>query len=361
MGKVEVPGGQRTLWLFVTTLSYSRAIWAELVYELTAVSMARSLVRAAQHFGGVPRTWLFDNTKAVVLDRTADAAHLHPTLLEVAGALRVQPRLCAPYQPNHKGKVERAIRYLRDRVLSGRQWSRVEDGNHALLQFVSTTAAERPHPTAKPRTVAAVFADEQPRLLSLPQVMPEPLGMVFVRVDTRCSVTFDTNRYSVPPQYVGQMQLLRASDSAVRILHQAACVAQHPRCWGRHQRVFDPAHRAAIPAPSHGAKHATGRERLRLVAPHAVDRLLGALLEDGQNMGLCTARLLKLLDLYGQDLFRRALEDVLTRERQSLSAMALACETARRHLQPGVLMPAQFATHVDDHDVIPHDLEDYDD
>ena len=361
VGRVDLPGGTRTMWMFVMVLSSSRALWAELVFELTAASLARSLCRAAQHFGGVPRTWLFDNSKAVVLDRTADTARLHPLLLEVAGALRVQPRLCAPYQPNHKGKVERAIRYLRERVLAGRQWTSITDGNQVLNRFVITTALEREHPTLKPLTVAAVLEQERPRLLSLPTVMPDPQAMVVVRADTCARVTFDTNRYSVPPQCAGEMLLQRASDSMVRILHNNVCVAEHPRHWGRHQRIYDPQHRQAIPTPSPAGKSVSGRERLRQVARVNVDRLLNLLLQDGHNIGLCTARLLKLLDLYGADLFTKALDDVLSRERPSPSAMTLACETARRRAQPDVPVPAKFSDHVDDHDVIPHDLEDYDD
>lgn len=361
VGKVTVPGGQRTMWLFVCTLSASRAIFAELVFELTAVSLARSLCRAGAHFGGVPRTWLFDNTKAVVLDRTADAARLHPLLLEVAGQLCVQPRLCAPYQPNHKGKVERSIRYLRDRVLAARSWNTVEDGNRALLQFLTTTALERAHPTRKTITVGQALAEEQPRLLSLPAVMPEPLTTLFVRPDQRGSVTFDGNRYSVPPRCVGRNLLLRASDQQVRLLDESACVAEHARCWGRHQRVFLPQHRLAIPAPSPEARRAKGLERLRLLDRDAMDRLLAALLEDGQNMGQCAIKLCRLLDLYGEELFVQALNEVLTQQRHSISAMALACEAARRRRQPMVPVPAQFSDHVQDHDVTPHNLEDYDD
>ncbi len=53
--------------VFVMVLSYSRALWAELVFDLSIHSLRRSLIRAADHFGGCPRTWLFDNPKTVVL------------------------------------------------------------------------------------------------------------------------------------------------------------------------------------------------------------------------------------------------------------------------------------------------------
>lgn len=102
VSKIHVPGGERALWAFVIVLSYSRALWAELVFDLTIDSLRRSLVRAASHFGGVTRQWLFDNPKIVVLERHGDAVRFHPDLLELAAAYCVQPRLCAVGKANQK-------------------------------------------------------------------------------------------------------------------------------------------------------------------------------------------------------------------------------------------------------------------
>ena len=82
IGKLRFPGGTRQLWVFVIVLAYSRAMWAELVLDLSASSLRRSLVRAAAYFGGVTRQWLFDNPKTVVLERHGDAVRFHPDLLE---------------------------------------------------------------------------------------------------------------------------------------------------------------------------------------------------------------------------------------------------------------------------------------
>ncbi len=69
VGAIPVPGGERPLWVFLMVLAYSRALWAELVFELTADSLCRSLVRATTWMQGATRQWLFDNPKAVVLER----------------------------------------------------------------------------------------------------------------------------------------------------------------------------------------------------------------------------------------------------------------------------------------------------
>ena len=71
-----------------------------------------------------------------------------PSLLDLAAALMVQPRLCAVRRPEHKGKVERAIRYLRDRFLAGRTITSIADGNRALARFIAEIAHAAPAPGA---------------------------------------------------------------------------------------------------------------------------------------------------------------------------------------------------------------------
>jgi transposase len=113
VGRLRVPGGERPLWVFVLTLSYSRAIFAELVLDQGVHSLRRSLVHAAQYFGGVSRQWLFDNPKTVVLERQGALVRYQPELLSLATALHVQLRLWGVRQPQHKGGVERTVRYLK--------------------------------------------------------------------------------------------------------------------------------------------------------------------------------------------------------------------------------------------------------
>jgi transposase len=103
VGKVPVPGGQRSLWLFVMVLSWSRAMWAEFVFGTTVHSLLRSLVRAAAFFQGVTRQWLFANPKIIVLERYGDAVRFHPLLLELTGHFHVQLRLCAGQRGQWRG------------------------------------------------------------------------------------------------------------------------------------------------------------------------------------------------------------------------------------------------------------------
>jgi transposase len=359
VGSLAVEGGTRPLWVFVILLAYSRAMWAELVFDLTVESLRRSLVRAARFFEGVTRQWLFDNPKTIVLDRHGDAVRYHPGLLEIAGSLRVQPKLCRPRRPTDKGGVERVNRYLHDRFFAARTITSIPDGNRQLLEFIRDIADARPHPRFRDRTVAEVFAEEKPRLLSLPEQLPETDLVTPVRVDTTAFVRFGTNLYSVPPRYARGTVTLVASDKEVRVLDGANAVAKHERSWGKHQRIEDPEHRRELLEQKRAGRLPKTRDRL-LADIADIDALYTRWVEVGRNIGLMTARTGKLLDLYGAEILTKAVADVLALGLHDPGALALRCEEARRAAGGAMPIVLELGAHVPDCNVTPHDLGQYD-
>src|SRR3984885_4349288 len=191
-GEIAVPGGVRALWLFVIVLANSRAMWGEFVVDLTVHSLCRSLVRAGRAFGGVARQWLFDNPKVVVLERIGTVARFHPTLLTLCAALRVEPKLCAVRKPRQKGKVERAIRYLRDRFLAG---ARSPTSTKAIVS--SRSSSPRSHtsgPTRRSRN--APSARRSPR--SVPGYWLSPSHSRRPRASSRSRPTRRRSSISTP-------------------------------------------------------------------------------------------------------------------------------------------------------------------
>jgi transposase len=359
VGELAVPGGVRALWVFVMVLANSRAMWGEFVIDLTVHSLCRSLVRAAHAFGGVARQWLFDNPKVVVLERIGTVARFHPTLLALCAAMRVEPKLCAVRKPRQKGKVERAIRYLRDRFLAGRTIAGVEQGNHQLARFIAEIAHVRPHPTIAQRTVGEVFTAERPRLLPLPVPLPETARVEPIKVDSQAFVHLDTNRYSAPSNYMLRIVTLVVDDRTIRLVDGDKVIAEHARSWGRRQIFEKPEHRAALVEERRAARNLKGRDRIRAVVP-AFDRIVERWDVSGSSLGYRVARTIKLLDLYGDQVFASAAADLIARELSDVGALAVACEKYRKDLGRLVPIALVLPDHLDDADVVPHDLESYD-
>jgi transposase len=359
VAKVPVPGGLRSLWLFVMVLSWSRAMWAEFVFDTTVHSLLRSLARAAAFFQGVTRQWVFDNPKIVVLERHGDAVRFHPLLLELAGRFHVQLRLCAVRKAHQKGRVERIIRFLRDRFLAGRNISGIEQGNRELATFLAEIGNARPHPIFRERSIADCLAEERERLLALPDPLPTTDLVAPASIDKTAFARLDTNLYSLPPAYAERTLTLVADDAWVRFLDGAVEVARHPRSWGRRQKIELPEHREELLRQREGAAEQTGQGRLRAAVP-GVDALFARWVEAGRNVGSLTARTLRLLDLYKADLLAAAVAEVLARGMHDPGALAQVCEQHRRARSLPVPVAVQLGAHVPDREVIPHDLESYD-
>jgi transposase len=358
VGHLRIGDHDRAVWAFVLVLSWSRAMFAELVFDLTADSLCRSLVRAGQALGGFPRQWLFDNPKIVVLERHGDAVRFHPSLVALSDRLHVEPRLCPVRTPTSKGKVERSIRYLRDRFFDGRVLSSLEDGNRELRDFIPDSAHARPHPRLSPRTVADCFAEERARLLPLPAVLPATDRLQPARIDKTAFLQFDSNRYSVPWERAGQTLTLVANDLEVRVIDGEMEVATHLRRWGKREVIEHAEHRQGL-VEHRRAAEGKGRDFLRQSVPR-IDELGEAWVQAGRNVGNQTARTLRLLELYGAESLRDAVEELLNRSAHDLGALSHLCERRRREKQRPVPLALPLPSHARDRDVIPHDLEDYD-
>jgi transposase len=108
--------GRDPLLALVATLGYSRASFVKFATCEDAATLCTGLCEAFDYFGGVPEHVLFDNTKAVVIERDAYGEGRHrwnDELKEAAETCGFMPRLCRPYRARTKGKVERFNSYLK--------------------------------------------------------------------------------------------------------------------------------------------------------------------------------------------------------------------------------------------------------
>jgi hypothetical protein len=211
-----------------------------------------------------------------------------------------------------------------------------------------------------PRTVGDVFAEERTRLLALPDPLPATFQVEPVSVDTQAFVRFQTNRYSVPPRYASRTLTLVIDDGELRILDGGTEVARHARNYGRRQIIEAPEHRAALVEQRRAAADLKGRDRLLAVAP-AFSTILERWATDGRSLAIHVTRAIRLLDLFGDQVFAAAVAEIAERGLRDVGALAVACDRIRRDHHRPVPLAIELPAHIDDHDVVPHDLETYDD
>ena len=335
-GEVAVGRARRKLSAFVCVLSYSRALALEFFFDQTLENFLRGHVRAFQQYGGVPRIALYDNLRAAVLERRGEAIHFQPRLLELCAHYHFEPRPVAVARGNQKGRVERTIRFVRDRFFAARPFTTLDDFNRQARSWRDEIAHRRPWPDDDSKTVAEAFVEEQPHLLPLP-VHPFDTDLLRpVHSGKTIYLRFDLNDYSIPPSAVGRPLTLAASDTTVRILDGAREIARHVRGYSRHEKITDPAHEQALLEDKRRALGHTPNTRLLGAVPE-VEALLQAACARGEPVGRQTAQLLALLDDYGPAEMRAAVREAL--ERQSPRASSVAYLLALRHRRSGQRPP----------------------
>lgn len=358
-GTVAVGKAKRRLCCFVMVLSYSRALYVEFCFGDDLSSFLAGHVHAFAAFGGVARTVLHDNLKSAVIARRGELIAFHPRYLELAGHYCFAPQACRPRRANEKGRVERAIGYVRTSFFAARGFHSLTDLNEQARRWVQEIAARRPWPDDPTRTVAEAFIEEQPRLHPLPQ---QPLATATPRaVCARKTiyVRFDGNDYSIPPATVGYPLTLLADAATLRLIHGAVEVARHARSYDRNQRIEDRAHVEALLAIKRRAFAATTPTVLAQEVPE-VEAFLTAAFHHGEVPGQVTRQLTMLLGLYGSRALRAAIVAAIDRATPRVASVRYLLERDRRqHPQPRQVDLGE-RPHLQELHVKPHDLEVYD-
>jgi transposase len=355
-GEVAVGRARRRLSCFVITLSYSRALYLEFFFDQHMESFVRGHIHAFEDWQGPPRTLLYDNLRSAVLERRGDEIHFHPRLLELCAHYHFAARPCQVRAGNQKGRVERAIRYIRESFFAARPFTTLDSFNRQALE-----AHARRWPGGDHCTVAEAFVEEKPRLLPMPVHPFDSDLLVPVRSGKTIYVRFDLNDYSIPPAAVGKQLVVAASESTIRILDGNQEIARHRRSYDRRQPILDPAHQEELLKEKRKALGSTRGSRLFHAVPES-EALLDAAFARGESSGRQTTQLLNLLDLYGTEELRAAVHEALERNTPRASSVAFILNRRQRLSRRRSPAPVDLSRRPDlaDIDVQPHNSEIYD-
>jgi len=312
VGKLYDPqsGKMRSAYVFVATLSYSRHQYAEIVFDQKIATWLALHRRAFEAFGGVPRRVVPDNLKAAV----TKALIIDPVLAEAYRrfALHYQFLISPtpPRTPQHKGKVESGVHYVKRNFMAGRRFADSEAANARLKTWVKETAGARIHGTTR-QAPWQLFGDvERAALQPLPAEAFHLLAIKPVKVHRDCHVTLEGNYYSVPHRYIGQRLDAHIHEKMIHLYADTELVASHIRSPGRGQwttRLDD--------YPPHKADY------LKRTPPHCR--------QTAQNIGPATETLINaLLDSRPLDRLRAAQNTLRLAEKVGPQRLERACARA---------------------------------
>lgn len=245
----DVSGRLRTAYVFVMTLSYSRHQYAELVFDQKIATWIGLHRRAFEWFGGVPGRIVLDNLKAAVIE----AAIYDPVLGEPYRRMAQHYGLLVsptkPRTPEHKGKIENGIHFVKRSFLAGQEFGDLQEANRRLQEWVTERAGTRDHGTTHRPPLALFQAVEQPALLPLLVESFELTETRRVKLHPDCHVVIDGSYYSAPFRYVGEELEAYLFERVVQLFRGVDLVSTHPRAQQKgewHTRLEHyPPHKAA--------------------------------------------------------------------------------------------------------------------
>jgi len=296
-GSIPVGGRSRRLCCFVMVLCYSRMIWLQFTLSEALEEFLRCHQEAFAFFGGVPRKCLYDNLRSVVLAHEGSTVRFNPRFMDFAGYCLLEPVACNRAAGWEKGRVERAIQYVRSNFLLGRTFRSLDEVNRSAFQWRDQIANLRIHKTTGRRPVD-LWGDDRARLLALPDAPYDTRILRSVRVTPDCRVSFENNTYSVPPRHVGQWATLRASPDEVFVYDGPSLVARHRRSYETHQDILDPDHAREVLSRKRRGSVQTLQRLFLALGPEAKDYLAG-LVKSELSVERHLQRILDLAATYG--------------------------------------------------------------
>jgi len=185
------------------TLSFSRKAYTETLPSQSTEYLVRALENAFRHFGGVPATLLVDNLKAAVKKPDWYDPEINPKFADFANHYGTAVLPTRPYTPQHKGKVESDVKYVKNSALKGKSFNSIAEQNQHLQKWEETVADTRIHGTTKKQVDSYFREHEKAALKPLPLDLFPCYQEGKRKVHRDAFVEVQSAYYAAPPEYIG--------------------------------------------------------------------------------------------------------------------------------------------------------------
>ena len=225
-GYIDIDGKRRKLYAFSMILGYSRLRYVEFTTDISTENVIKMHLNAFSFYGGFTDTILYDNMKQVVIDRKIRASEstFNEKFMDFAEYYGIVIRLCYPYRPETKGKIENTIKYLRYNFFNGRTFTDLNNINIQCTEWLNRVNSKI-HGTTHEIPVERLKKESLNQLSSVPAYMTRKEESRKVSRD--CYVSYKGNRYSVPWKYAGRECRIIEESELVKIEIDSGIVADH--------------------------------------------------------------------------------------------------------------------------------------
>jgi len=296
--QVKLGGKLRKVQTASAVLCYSRMLFFQMYPTFQRFDCKVFLTEALRYFNGSTARVMIDNTHVVVLRGTGRAMVPVPEMAAFASRHGFQFAAHELGDANRSARVERPFAFIENNFLAGRSFADWQDANRQARQWCDrVNATYKKHLHAVPREL---FAIEQQHLHPLPVWVPEVYRLHERVVDVEGYVTVNTNRYSVPVDWIGRRVEVRETRDKIEIQLDARHLITH-------RRVEDAEHRHIMLAehrPPRGVKrpdpHPEEAQILKLV-PEIASYVAALKTNSRKLVVLALRQLLRMVREYPRD------------------------------------------------------------
>ncbi len=239
--KIYIRDKLTPLQLAVFTSAYSNYRFADIYQRQDTLAFMESHVSFFDFTGGVFHQMVYDNMRVAVA-KFVGTYEKEPTqaLLQLRGHYQFTHRFCNAYRGNEKGHVERSVEYVRRKSFGVKcRFESMEEARQWLQFTLNQLNASKQKLSGK--TANELFCDEQKALMSVPAKLA-CAEQVQLRVDKYATITYRTNRYSVPDHLVGHFADVKVQSHHLQVYASGVLLASHERSYKNHQWVISIEH-----------------------------------------------------------------------------------------------------------------------
>lgn len=230
MGRVEIDGQKRRLWILIVTLGSSRYsfIWPTL--SQTTHAVIEGLEAAWKFFDGMPKTLVPDNASSMIVGAHATSPRLNEVFAEYTQARGIFVDPARVRKPRDKAKVERNVTYARDGWYAGETACKsLADWRRSATSWCRDIAGARVHGTTRKVPRDEYLLVEKSAMLAAPTAPFDVPSFAEAKVHPDHHIQVARALYSVPTMYLGKRVRVRLDSKTVRIYLATELIKMHPR------------------------------------------------------------------------------------------------------------------------------------
>ena len=232
---VELNGQWHKAWKFLLRLMYSGREFAWLYNRCDTAAFLDGHVRAFAYLRGVPRRCVYDNLAAAVRKIVGGERQLTKRFQALVSHYLFEPCFARVGEGHDKGGVESRGKAIRLQHLAPvpRGESLTAIGEMLITDLERAFAARR---NAEGRSLAELWEEERPQLLSGPGAPFEVSEPITVEISSRALVRVEGAWYSTPSRWARLRATAYIGVEQIRIICMGESVI-HPRVGFGHRRV----------------------------------------------------------------------------------------------------------------------------